>query len=148
MNCKSCGSYYPNDEKSCPYCGYVMSKAERKAALKEAKANARQISREEQKRGEIALRTFWNEDTQPVSAVLISTQDVYRKSALGAAGRALLGGAILGEFGAAVGLATTKAKSRGQKATFAVKYASGRKGTETVDMRSERFKVLSALLVD
>ena len=81
-------------------------------------------------------------DKKAVSAVLISTDS--KKSGVSAAGRAVVGGALLGPVGAIAGAASGTSKAT--KATFSVKYASGRVATETVDVNSSRFRELSALL--
>lgn len=87
------------------------------------------------------------DDNRAVSAVLISTQDETKTKK--SAGRAIVGGALFGPAGAVVGAATAKEKTKvvGQKAVFSVKYASGRTGTETVEVGSERFEALAKLLV-
>lgn len=85
-------------------------------------------------------------DNWPVSAVVISTQDKTKnKSGLGTA---VIGGLVAGPLGAVVGASVgKKTVVTGQKVTFSVKYQSGRTGTETVDVGSERFKFLSSLLL-
>ena len=85
-------------------------------------------------------------DNWPVSAVIVSTQDKTKnKSGLGSA---VVGGMIAGPVGAVVGASVgKKTVVTGQKVTFSVKYRSGRTGIETVDVCSERFKTLSALLL-
>lgn len=95
------------------------------------------IALEYERKRKIADRTV-------ISAVLISTNN--KKSAAGAAGRAVVGGALLGPVGAIAGAASGSSKAT--KATFSVKYASGRTATETVDIHSKRFRELSALLHD
>lgn len=112
----------------------------------EYKAGAADRKRE---RAEAAERKQEQErrDRTPVSVVLISTVDEYGKSVTGTAARAALGYALFGAFGAAVGMTTAKTKVKGQKATFSVKYESGRTGTETVEVGSKRFKELAELLV-
>ena len=133
-------------------------KEKRQKELEEYNSPEKKAEREEQKRQALAQRrknaaaaqARKADDHRAVSAVLISTLDETRskKSAVGAAGRAVVGGALLGPVGALAGAATTKSNTKvvGQKATFSVKYASGRTGTETVDVRSKRFNELSALL--
>lgn len=81
-------------------------------------------------------------DKKAVSAVLISTDS--KKSGVSAAGRAVVGGALLGPVGAIAGAASGTSKAT--KATFSVKYASGRVATEIVYVNSSRFRELSALL--
>ena len=79
----------------------------------------------------------------PVAAVLITTNS--HTSGVGAAGRAVVGGALLGPVGALAG--AVSGTSKATKATFSVKYANGRTAVETVDINSRRFKELSALLM-
>ena len=148
MNCKSCGSYYPNDEKSCPYCGYVMSKAEKKVDARKTRAAAREVPKDEQKRAEVAIKAFWDEPKTPMETKLLYTTDERAKSTLGTAARALIGAAVAGTFGAAVGIASGREKSVSKSATFAVTYMNGRKGKETVDVRSKRFDELCKYLID
>ena len=90
------------------------------------------------------LKRLKAENQRPVSAVLISIE--YRQSTMEALGRAAIGDWLYGDIGAIVGAATTPEKAK--KATFRVKYASGRTGTETVAVGSSRFNQLSALLDD
>lgn len=106
--------------------------AEAKAKQEQGEAELEKIRAAEKKRKA--------DDRRAVSAVLISTES--RKS--GAFGRALVGDALFGPMGAIVGAAS--AKSKATKATFSVKYASGRTGVETVAIGSQRFNELSALL--
>lgn len=121
--CNYCRCFYLKSEKKCPAC---KIKKDKEKALRE-------------------------QDWEPVSAVLVATQALTetKKSAIGAAGRAVVGGALLGPIGALAGAATTRSKTSvvGQSATFSVKYASGRVGTETVYVGGERFNELAALLV-
>lgn len=89
-------------------------------------------------------------DHNPVSAVLISStaKTITTKSALNATGRAVVGSMLAGPAGAIIGAATTKSKTKSteQSATFSVKYESGRTGTETVRIGSQRFNELASLL--
>lgn len=89
-------------------------------------------------------------DKRPVEATLITTSDRTKttKSAVSAAGRAIVGGVIAGPAGAVLGAATTSGKTSvtEQRATFFVKYASGRTGTETVKVGSDRFNELAAVM--
>lgn len=87
-------------------------------------------------------------DTTPVAAVLISVQSEYGKNVMGTAARGMIGAVLGGTFGAAVGIATGRAKGNAKTATFSVKYESGRKGLETVNVNTPRFKELATLLVD
>lgn len=82
-----------------------------------------------------------------VAAVLISTEDEYGKSVTGTAARMLLGGALMGAVGAAIGLHTARSKVKARKATFSVMYKDGRTGIETVNVNSARFKELAKLVV-
>ena len=108
-----------------------------------AKWNAKaEQSKVELEKMRVAERARKADDRRVVSTVLISTDN--KKSAVGAAGRAVVGGALLGPVGAIAGAASGKSKAA--KATFSVKYASGRTATETVDIGSRRFNELSALL--
>ena len=90
------------------------------------------------------LKRMKAENQRPVSAVLISVE--YRQSTMEALGRAAIGDWLYGDIGAIVGATTTPEKAK--KATFRVRYASGRTGTETVAVGSKRFNQLSALLDD
>lgn len=106
----------------------------RRIEHEKAKAEMQRVFAEDKKRKEA--------DRIPVSAVLISTNS--KKSGVNAAGRAIVGGTLLGPVGAIAGAATGSSKAT--SATFSVKYASGRVATETVPIGSQRFKELSALL--
>lgn len=143
MNCPTCKNYFPDDESSCPYCGCVVSKAEKKADRKK---------RQEAAAGRKAAWGAYNAlDHRVESVVLLTTDKVTetRKGALGTAARTLVGGALFGTFGAAVGLVSGRAETRTVKttATFLVKYASGLTATETVDIESRRFRELSRYIV-
>ena len=162
MECIKCGKYYPDEKKACPDCGYVMSKAERKEYIKDLRLRVKERERldrdkrkqpktpkeiESERRYRELCKGYAKErkaekaeGKRPVSAVLISTE--MKKS--GTFGRALVGGALFGIAGSIAGAASGTSKAT--KATFSVKYASGRTGTETVDIGSRRFKELSALL--
>ena len=115
-----------------------------------AKWNARaDEARKKQEQGRAELeklraseRARKADDRRAVSAVLISTDN--KKSAIGSVGRAAIGGTLFGPVGAIAGAASGTSKAR--KATFSVKYASGRTATETVPIGSKRFNELSALL--
>lgn len=107
---------------------------ETKKKQEQSKANLEKIRAAEKKRKA--------DDHRAVSAVLISTNS--KKSGVGAAGRAVVGGALFGAVGAVAGAASGSSKAT--KATFSVKYASGRTGTETVVIGGQRFNELSALL--
>ena len=100
------------------------------------KSEIQRVLEEDRKRKE--------DDRRPVSAVLISVE--YKQSALEGIGRAAVGDWLFGDAGAFVGAASTPSKAT--KATFSVKYASGRTGVETVSIKGARFKELSALLHD
>ena len=123
------------------------------ARTERAARKAAAAQRAEETRRKRALQEeAYQRDHTPVSAVLITTQDRTKtsKSAVGAAGRAVIGGALLGPVGALAGAASTGGKTKvvGQKATFSVKYASGRVGTETVEVGSTRFNELATLLLE
>jgi hypothetical protein len=132
------------ETKQCNYCRCFYLKSEKKCPACKIKKDKEKALREQEK----ALR---ERDWEPVSAVLVATQALTetKKSAIGAAGRAVVGGALLGPIGALAGAVTTRSKTSvvGQSATFSVKYASGRVGTETVYVGGERFNELAALLV-
>ena len=110
--------------------------------LKAAKA-----AKKAEKQREWALKMKQErEDHTPVAAVVVTAQD--KLSTSGGLGGAVVGGLVAGPLGAVVGAsAGKKTEVTGQKVTFSVKYASGRTGIETVDVKSKRFKELSALLV-
>lgn len=88
-------------------------------------------------------------DNDPVAARLINTNGNFetKPSFFRAATRGVIGGALAGPAGFALGVATTKAKTKatGCSATFIVDYASGRRGTETVEVGSARYEKLIAL---
>lgn len=153
--CK-CGKFYVNEGAACPICGHVMTSTEVGAYWADVKARQKERKKENNryrwgdkaavKSGREEMRRREQErkeaDKRPVSAVLIGTDS--KKSGASTVGRALVGGALLGPIGAIAGAASGKSKTT--KATFSVKYASGRTGTETVEIHSKRFKELSALL--
>ena len=142
MVCKNCGSYYPNTEKSCPYCGCEMTRKERYAAEKPTKEQLSEAKRREKERRE--------RDKSAVSATLITTRQrtETRKSVFGTVGRAAVGSMLAGPMGAFIGAATTPGKTvtTSEKAVFRVVYASGRVDVEKVDVGSARFKELVKLL--
>ena len=90
------------------------------------------------------LLSLIKENNRPVSAVLISVE--YRQSILEGIGRAMVGDMLFGDVGAVIGAASTPSEAK--RATFSVKYATGRTGTETVDVGSRRFSELAELLHD
>ena len=150
MVCKNCGSYYPNTEKSCPYCGCEMTKKERMATVKPTKEQERELKcREKEYRTHEKERK--EQDKRPVSATLITTRQKTetRKSVFGTIGRAAVGSMLAGPMGALIGAATTPGKTvaTSEKAVFRVVYASGRVDVEEVAVGSARFKELSKLLV-
>ena len=135
----------------------VKAKREMKAKKKQEAIERLQEEREKQKELEFERKRIeeereqkaWEQklyDNWPVSAVVVSTQDKTRtKSGLGSA---VVGGIIAGPVGAVVGASVgKKTVVTGQKLTFSVKYKSGRTGIEIVEVGSERFERLSALLV-
>ena len=149
MNCKYCGQYYPDKEKNCPWCGNSMNRAERKASKRLSEENARTISCEEEIRGWKAFGAVNPKHPiarrQPVEAVLIGTHAEYRtKSGIG---RGLLGWVLFGELGGFLGVASASRESKVRRitATFAVKYASGKIGSETVAVGSRRYEELIEL---
>ena len=95
-------------------------------------------------------RQYRIDDRTPIEAILIATEDVTKTSTSAgkAFGRAIIGDLLFGAAGAFVGAATTSSKTRviGHVATFFVTYKTGRQGTETVRIGSERFNELAALL--
>ena len=95
-------------------------------------------------------KALWEEDHRPVQAILIMTSETVETRASGIIGRALIGGVLFGEAGAMIGGLSARKKNTVeiQEATFSVKYASGRVGTETVRVGSDRFNELAALLYD
>lgn len=149
MDCPKCNNYFPANEPCCPYCGCVVTKEEHKAAQKRKKQELSQRRPDSKLKAEIAQLKA--DDHRVVSAVLLTTDKVTEthKGTIGTAARTLVGGALFGVFGAAVGLASGRAKTRtvSQTATFAVRYASGRTATEKVDINSRRFKELMEFIV-
>jgi len=125
----------------------TMPKEELKKIREENAARvAKWNSKAEQEQGRIefekmraAEKKRKEDDRRAVSAVLITTNS--KKSGVG---RAVVGGALFGPVGAVAGAVTGSSKAT--KATFSVKYASGRTGTETVAIGGQRFNELSALL--
>ena len=120
----------------------VEKNREEAAAKVEEAKKKREQGEAELAKMRAAERARKADDRKAVSAVLISTDS--RKSGASAAGRAVVGGALLGPVGAIAGAASGTSKTK--RATFSVKYASGRTATETVDVGSKRFNELSALL--
>lgn len=88
-------------------------------------------------------------ERNPVSARLLSYDgnSTTKAGVLRTAARGAVGGLLAGPVGFAVGVATTKHKTKttGCSATFLVDYESGRQGTETVDVESARFQILYSL---
>ena len=152
--CK-CGKFYLSEGMSCPVCGHALTVTEAADAL-EAQEAYQRGAKERQRKGmsewpkdkavkeELRRREQERKDAdkRPVSAVLIGTAD--HRSALGTVTRAMVGGAFFGIAGALGGAAS--GTSQVTHATFSVMYASGRTGTETVKVGSQRFRELSALL--
>ena len=89
---------------------------------------------EEQKARRHAKKTKRILDNTPVAAELVAIQEKMR-------GSVVVGGLTGGPIGAALGAYIGK-----ERATFAVRYASGRTSVETVVVNSQRFKTLSAFL--
>ncbi|MGM9662480.1 MAG: hypothetical protein ACI3WR_05255 [Oscillospiraceae bacterium] len=125
----------------------TAKKTERRAARQKVRAE-RAAARERRRAAQAETERAQADDRRPVKAALLSTRDRYGKSVAGTAARTLLGGALFGTFGAAMGLTTARSELVGQKAVFSVKYASGRTGTETVEVGSKRFEELARLLVE
>ena len=86
-------------------------------------------------------------DKKPIKATVVTTKNRTKKSILSATGRGLAGGLIAGPIGAVIGGATASSFVAGQEVTFAIEYASGRKGTETVEVGSRRFEEIAKVLV-
>lgn len=146
MNCPNCKSYFPDMEKACPYCGCAVSKADKKAARNQQRQEFERRQADPAVKAKAArLRS---DDQRVVSAVLIDTQEDRGKSVLSMAGRGFVGGLIGGRVGTAIGLLSAKDRVKSKKATFSVKYASGRRDTETVDVGSKRFQELAELVVE
>lgn len=147
MICPNCNSYFPDMENSCPYCGRPTSKEEKKYSRMAAKT----IWEQEQKRRDsdpflrAKIERQRAADQRAVSAVIVSVTEDHSKSVLGLASRGFIGGLIAGPFGTAVGLLSTKDRVKLKTVTFAVEYASGRKGTETVKAGSKRYDELMML---
>lgn len=157
--CK-CGGFYLTEGMACPVCGHELTPMDclkHMAAQTEHRKTARKKSWErccfyESKEAEAAAMSEYRqkkreekfEDQWPVSAVLISTE--YGQNALKVATRGLIGSAIAGFAGAFTGVSSVPSKPK--KATFSVKYASGRTGTETVDVGSMRYRQLVSVLDD
>lgn len=117
--------------------------------LQEDREKSKELEFERKRIEEDREQKAWEQkllDNWPVSAVVVSTQDKTKnKSGLGSA---VVGHVIAGSVGAIVGVSVgKKTVVTGQKVTFSVKYKSGRTGIETVEVGSERFERLSALLV-
>ena len=107
-------------------------------------SRAQEMAKKQMKQHELDVeREREARDRKPVSAVLISTNSKVKTGS--ALGRAVIGDMLMGVVGAFIGASTASSKNT---ATFSVKYASGRTGVETVDVKSARFRELSALLHD
>lgn len=108
---------------------------------------------EEKNRAQIALqqealRIAKEKDNNPIAATLMFVEDKYGTSLSGGLALMAIGGIIGGTFGAAYGAHKASNTKTGTIATFSVKYESGRKGTETVDVNSERFQKLAKLTIN
>lgn len=125
----------------------TIAREERRRELAEKQA-AREARWQKEKEKQELYRRLRQQDKQPVSATLICVQDTTGKNVLGTAVRGLVGGMSLGTFGAAVGITSARREVVAQSATFAVKYKSGRTGTETVDVGSKRFEELAQFLAE
>lgn len=152
--CK-CGKFYLSEGMSCPVCGHALTVTEaadaveaqeayQRGAKKRMQSGMSEWPRDKTLKKELRRREQERkaDDKRPVSAVLIGTTE--HRSALSTVTRAMVGGAFLGIAGALGGAAS--GASRPTHATFSVKYASGRVATETVEVNSQRFRELSALL--
>lgn len=93
--------------------------------------------RERKEAERTARRAAAYRDHYPMSATVISVNG--RQSVAKAFSRAVVGEMLFGGAGAFIGAATTETKP---KVTFRVEYESGRIGTETVKVGSERFELL------
>lgn len=142
MNCRNCKSYYPDDEKSCPYCGYVMSEDERKSDKKRRQEEA---SKRKVEPGVVSR--YKAEQNKIVSVVLLGTEEKRGKNVLGTAGRMLVGGALAGTFGAALGMVSSKDVVKSKKAVFAVRYASGKVETVRAEIGSAKYQELVKFIV-
>ena len=154
--CK-CGAFYLSEGMRCPVCGYELTARDRynyEKAQKEYRKSSRSKGWErcnfyeskEIEKGAMAeykraRRMEKEADQWPVSVELISVE--YRQSILEGIGRAAIGDWLFGDIGAFVGAASTPHKAK--KATFRVKYASGRIGREKVEIGTRRFRELAAL---
>jgi len=146
VNCPNCKSYFPDMEKACPYCGCAVSKADKKAARNQQRQDFERRQADPTVKAKAArLRA---DEQRAVAAVLIDTTEDRSKSVVRMAGRGFVGGLIAGQLGTAVGLLTAKDRVKSRKATFSVKYASGRRDIETVDVGSKRYQELAELLLD
>ena len=107
---------------------------------KEEKIQAKKMAEEMSKK----IRNDQIKDQTPVEATLLFTKNKYGSgSVLGMAAIGLaIGGPLCAAYGASKGAAQ---RIVGHEATFKVKYASGRIGTETVDTNSVRFDQLVKL---
>ena len=147
--CK-CGGFYLSEGMTCPVCGHELTPIDclmHFAAQTEHRKTARSKAWESYsfyESKEAAMEEYRYkkvEDRWPVAAELISVE--YGQSAAKVVARGLIGSAIAGFLGACAGVSSVPSKPK--KATFRVKYASGRTGTETVDVRGPRFRQLRVL---
>ena len=96
---------------------------------------------------EKAIRRGAEGQKDPAVAAELLYTDEQQGSVLGTAVRGTLGYLIFGVFGAGVAVNAGWNKAKRQRATFSVKYASGRTGVETVAVGTRRFQELAALVV-
>ena len=172
--CEKCGCIYPAEENACPSCGKKYRKKRSKMWLFPMIAIGLLVvmlaTKEYDMQGLIylvlillgvvaicraigkALREHSNKvtiDNDPVAARLVNvSEDTESKRGLvRTATRGAIGGLLGGPAGFALGVATTKVKTKtiGCSATFIVDYASGRRGLEIVDVSSARYEKLAAL---
>lgn len=118
------------------------------------KANEKEIKKaenEKRRAREAELNAYRIEqqrlDNIPVSAKVITSSAETKTS--GGLGGAVVGSLFGGVPGAIVGASVSGKRTTvtGEQVTFAVKYKSGRTGTETVKVGSKRFEELASLLI-
>ena len=148
MNCPNCRNYFPDDEGGCPYCGRVVSTLE--VAIDQKRRKNQPVSAERRQRERAYRRERKEADTIPVEAELVELRDAvkHKRSAVGMAARAGVGGLLLGKVGMAIGIMSTPLERKlvGQKAVFLVTYRSGRKEYETVAVDTKRYYELMELI--
>lgn len=155
-----CDELLPVDAERCEKCGALVAemKFDIRSNLRAVKLAAQQVAKENQekqkkiKKDVEFYRRLREAENTPVAARVVSTSETVKSkgSVIGTGARMAMGGALFGPMGVLLGAATSSRHtySIGQKVTFSVKYKSGRTGTETVSVGSDRFKELAALVVD